>query len=591
MDLETAIDQQRALNSAASRSRRIFRKKSTPKPSALDEIRANSPMAKMGRAFEQSQAPAKRASRVAAAKENGQFDAIRERYNTQYAGKYSMDKDGNVGTSNSSPSASKKADTATPPKAKTPLPPTIARPSDQAETPKPTPRPTSGVIRDETGDITSKIQGRLADKRKPPMTPPSPSSSPKAQTAGEMMKEIDSAISKNKQAISGLNKSFANRLQAAAPKKTASLLEPLPEPKRNEGNELIANTIRGRPLAGGKSFAPNIRANLRAKGGPVTAGQPYLVGEKGPEVVVPKMDSLESVSKKGNFKNGVNSNPRTGSAAGDFNQWFKRLQKKELEKDIAKRPAGHEQLEKDMGLTPSAERMTGYPKTGWEDMKAGLDEGITHIGKTAAGFGSFLPGKVGKEAEKRRQLYDERGQIIEDYRARSPLNKAALVTPGGLVKKAVSIIPEVFNPVNKPGMVAKAVNAAWHGARGYLPDKSLKDAAISSLSSVVGEKAEDLVTKGKGLVGNTVGAVTENVVQRSVPYVVGERGPEIIVPQASGTVIPNHKLPGYRITPAAPPMARPSTGAGAAGYSVDTGKMGPGDAISALNRSFAKKKV
>lgn len=327
---------------------------------------------------------------------------------------------------------------------------------------------------------------------------------------------------------------------------------PMVQPALNQAKANLAASTLGKALG----VAPPM---ARAKGGPVTAGQPYLVGEKGPEVVVPKIDSLESVSRKGSLQNGIDTNPRPRSADSDFNKWFQGLQKRELESEIANRPAGHQQMEQDMGLTPSSERMTGYPKTGWEDAKAGFDEGVTQIGKTAAALGSWLPGNVGKEYEKRRQLYDERGQIIADYRARSPVNKAAYVTPGGLAKTAVTTIPELFNPVNKPGMVAKGVNATWHAARGYLPDKSPKDAAISSLSSIVGEKAEDLVTKGKGLVGNTVGTLTENVAQRSQPYVVGERGPEVIVPQASGTVIPNHKLPGgYPITAAAPPMARPS---------------------------------
>ena len=32
-------------------------------------------------------------------------------------------------------------------------------------------------------------------------------------------------------------------------------------------------------------------ADARAEGGPVSAGKPYLVGEKGPEIVVPKQDA------------------------------------------------------------------------------------------------------------------------------------------------------------------------------------------------------------------------------------------------------------------------------------------------------------
>lgn len=185
------LDRKRAERSTEMRSSRIFRRKSTPQPSALDQIRANGPMAKIGRAFEQSQAPAQRAARVAASKENGQFDSIRDRYNIQYAGKFSMDKDGNVG-------------------APTPAP---AKPLAPVQGPRP-----KSIIRDETGDITSKIQGRLADKRRPTMPAATPAA-PKAQTAGEMVKEIDGAIAKNKDAVSALNKSFAKKPQPSQAEK------------------------------------------------------------------------------------------------------------------------------------------------------------------------------------------------------------------------------------------------------------------------------------------------------------------------------------------------------------------------------------
>jgi len=35
-------------------------------------------------------------------------------------------------------------------------------------------------------------------------------------------------------------------------------------------------------------FAGNLFGGARADGGPITAGTPYLVGERGPEIVVPK---------------------------------------------------------------------------------------------------------------------------------------------------------------------------------------------------------------------------------------------------------------------------------------------------------------
>jgi len=217
--------------------------------------KANPPPAKPGSAFNRSQAPAQREANVAKAKASGEFENIRSRYNKQYEGKYSMDKDGNVGTSNSSPSASKKADTATPPKAKTPLPPTIARPADQAEAPKPTPRPTSGVIRDETGDITSKIQGRLAEKRKPMMPAATPAvaaqpAAPKAQTAGEMMAEVDGAIAKNKDAVSALNKSFAKKPQVSQAEK--SLGKPVVD-NLDKGSNYVPYT-KGEPQSRSKKI-------------------------------------------------------------------------------------------------------------------------------------------------------------------------------------------------------------------------------------------------------------------------------------------------------------------------------------------------
>ena len=36
--------------------------------------------------------------------------------------------------------------------------------------------------------------------------------------------------------------------------------------------------------------APQVNPEPKAEGGPINAGQPYLVGEKGPEIVVPNQD-------------------------------------------------------------------------------------------------------------------------------------------------------------------------------------------------------------------------------------------------------------------------------------------------------------
>jgi hypothetical protein len=57
---------------------------------------------------------------------------------------------------------------------------------------------------------------------------------------------------------------------------------------RNKGN--VAKTIdeRWKTIAG--SIGGDKLVNGRASGGPVTAGRPYLVGEEGPELVVPRQD-------------------------------------------------------------------------------------------------------------------------------------------------------------------------------------------------------------------------------------------------------------------------------------------------------------
>jgi hypothetical protein len=263
MDLETAIDQQRTLNSAAKRASRIYRKKSVPaRPfAALDEIKAKGPMAQMGREFAKSQEPAKRAGRVKDAKDNGTFDAIRERYNTQYAGKYSMDKDGNISgsgkgiqslgtvepskpatqaTADSKPAtqanpASKPATQATADSKPAGTPPKVARPESQ---------------KDDVVVARKGLTDRIKEKYPDGYTTDSPF--PK-QTAGEMIKDIDGAIAKNKEAVSGLNKSFARkkRNRKPAPAVAATPKTPAPTPTTPASAPPAPSVARARTVDGG----------------------------------------------------------------------------------------------------------------------------------------------------------------------------------------------------------------------------------------------------------------------------------------------------------------------------------------------------
>lgn len=211
---DNAVAHQRANDRAFRRSGRIFRKPTVAQPSALDQIKANGPMAKMGRAFNESRAGVQRSANVTNAKKNGTFDTIREKYNRENLGNASMSDAGDIAGPNSPAPAVAAKSAETPPAAKQSTPPTIARPESQrGQVVKPSkadlfPPRARGVIRDETGDRTADIQRNLAAKSKPKQS--SPSASP-AKTAGEMIKDVDSAIAKNKSAIDALKKTFPSR--------------------------------------------------------------------------------------------------------------------------------------------------------------------------------------------------------------------------------------------------------------------------------------------------------------------------------------------------------------------------------------------
>lgn len=66
----------------------------------------------------------------------------------------------------------------------------------------------------------------------------------------------------------------------------------------------------------------------RAKGGPVKGGRPYLVGERGPEVIVPKRDGVVIPNEVIDPKGG--SGKKSGKALNDRAAWFVREAKRHL---------------------------------------------------------------------------------------------------------------------------------------------------------------------------------------------------------------------------------------------------------------------
>lgn len=234
-------------------------------------------------------------------------------------------------------------------------------------------------------------------------------------------------------------------------------------------------------------------------------------------IAPPAMDRLANVAKFATVPNnsGTSSPTRplvsfTGNnnQQGKFLDWWNSFVRKNQERlEGEKRSKESLAQEKELGLAPLTYMMDGKPASTMEELGVGLNQGLTGLGQLVAGVGSMI-GVPGSEA--RRNMYRERGEVMSEYRKRFNPENIGL-TPGDVTNRSIQFVPELYNPVNKPGLVAKGANAIWHAMRGYLPNKSLKDAAVSSVSSALGEKAEDLVTKGKGLVGNTVGALSEEM--------------------------------------------------------------------------------
>ena len=83
------------------------------------------------------------------------------------------------------------------------------------------------------------------------------------------------------------------------------------------------------------------------------------------------------------------------------------------------------------------------------------------------------------------------------------------------------------------GIVSRIV-----GALGRI--RGAAGAAASAIGGVISRAA----SVPSGLVGKLLGRAAGGPVKRNTPYVVGEKGPELFMPNTSGRIIPNHKLPG-----------------------------------------------
>lgn len=72
--------------------------------------------------------------------------------------------------------------------------------------------------------------------------------------------------------------------------------------------------------------------------------------------------------------------------------------------------------------------------------------------------------------------------------------------------------------------------------------------ATLSTAIRIGETLLTSFLSGRGLFGNIPGRQFGGNIQSGRPYIVGERGPELVVPRHSGTVIPNGQFGGVSLT-------------------------------------------
>lgn len=273
-----------------------------------------------------------REGNIAAAKSAGTFNATREQFNTANAGKKVMDEAGNISdaptsseetpeempTNTASTPAETQSREFTPPAAFTA--PKMTREEMLAPLPK-LPQPTASTVSSApakskaqadtkpagkmTPEERSKLIKGLVDEAlassgptvKPPVTKPT---SPSPQ---QLQAEIDSdrrlAMSVPERMLRGVGATVGGIVEAvpkipsAIGQVATATGEVLSEAASKVGKAAENTGFFGDPEAKRRIEARRLARNnvaARAKGGPVKAGQPYLVGEEGPEIVIPDDD-------------------------------------------------------------------------------------------------------------------------------------------------------------------------------------------------------------------------------------------------------------------------------------------------------------
>ncbi|WP_395734350.1 hypothetical protein [Prosthecobacter sp.] len=214
---------------------------------------------------------AQRQGNVSLAKANGTFDAVRQKFNGANSGQI-MDEQGNISKNPNSPKFDQVPDgqggykfVPVPPKQRPPVPPKPVAATGGLD----------GTIKASTEQFGSQpLKGMETPK---PLVPPVLAAPLGGTSTGNSITATKSPLAPAVTASTSVTTTSAAPSSLGMPG-TGTL-------QANTQPPAIGSGGVGGPL---KLPDPAKKPLARAKGGPVKAGRPYLVGEEGPEIIVPK---------------------------------------------------------------------------------------------------------------------------------------------------------------------------------------------------------------------------------------------------------------------------------------------------------------
>lgn len=156
----------------------------------------------------------------------------------------------------------------------------------------------------------------------------------------------------------------------------------------------------------------------------------------------------------------------------------------------------------------------------------------------AAGSTSTAAQKQNTAAEKELNLLARFGEIIQS-------------TPQEAWKQIENDAQKhLQNVLQGTESFSQAFKNVWHDMA-VASGNILKQKLVDTVQSYLREKLlQPIQTYFQGLfdktigswLGNLLGRADGGTVESNTPYIIGERGPELFVPQSTGTIVPNHQL-------------------------------------------------